>query len=71
MKKMLLAICVMLLGIALMLMADMMVVPIIGFWISVALLFVGFFMAVDGYFNGDKTDNKDDGQKEQTNRESD
>ena len=71
MKKMMLAICVMLLGIALMLMADMMVVPIIGFWISVALLFVGFIMAVDGYINGDKTDNKDDGQKEQTNRESD
>ena len=54
MKKLLFGNSVMLLGLAVLVMTAMDVFPhIIAFWLAVALVFIGFLMAVGGYINGD------------------
>lgn len=66
MKKLLFGNSVMLLGIAALVMTAMDVFPhIIAFWLAVALVFIGFIMAVGGYINGDgdPDTNKDDKDK--------
>lgn len=49
---------VMLLGLTVLIMTAMDVFPhMIAFWLAVALVFIGFLMAVGGYIHGDGNTN--------------
>ena len=65
MKKLLFGNSVMLLGVAVLVMTAMDVFPhIIAFWLAVALVIIGFLMALGGFINGDgNTDSNKDKEK--------
>ena len=59
MKKLLFGNSVMLLGLNVLVMTAMGVFPhVIVFWLAVALVFIGFLMAVGGFINGDGNTDK-------------